>query len=48
MPLFRNCKNCGHIEEGHAMDASEGERVCLEEDCECENFEPEVDELVLA
>lgn len=48
MPLFRNCKNCGHIEEGHAMDAPEGEQVCLEEDCECENFEPEVDELVPA
>lgn len=30
------------------MDAPEGERVCLEEDCECENFEPEDDELVPA
>jgi len=48
MPLFRHCKTCGHIEEEHAMDAPEGERVCLEEDCECENFEPEEDDLVPA
>ena len=40
MGLFRYCK-CGHIEEEHAMDAPEGEQECLEDDCFCENFEPE-------
>ena len=38
MRLFRYC-NCGHPEESHAMDAPEGEQECLEEDCDCENFE---------
>ena len=41
MPLFRQCKNCGHIEEEHAMDAPEGEQECLAEGCDCENFEPD-------
>jgi len=41
MPLFRQCKNCGHVEEEHATDAPEGEQVCLAEGCDCENFEPD-------
>ena len=43
MGLFIYCK-CGHEEESHAMDAPEGERECLEEGCDCENFEPESEE----
>lgn len=38
MGLFRYCK-CGHIEEEHAMDAPEGEQECMEEACDCKNFE---------
>ena len=41
MPLFRQCRTCGHIEEDHATDAPEGEQVCLAEGCDCENFEPD-------
>lgn len=47
MGLFRYCK-CGHIEEEHAMDAPEGEQECLEEGCDCENFEPAEEGLVPA
>jgi len=38
--LFRVCK-CGHIEESHAMDAPDGQQECLEEGCECHQFEEE-------
>jgi len=39
-PTFTYCK-CGHEEESHATDAPEGEQECLEEGCDCRNFEPE-------
>lgn len=38
MGLFEYCI-CGHTQEDHAMDAPEGERECLAEGCDCENFE---------
>lgn len=39
MSLFQHCRNCGHIEEDHVMDAPEGERECMAEGCACPNFE---------
>ena len=49
MPLFRQCKNCGHTEEEHLMEAPEGARECLLPDCNCDNFEPDYErELVPA
>lgn len=44
MILFRHCRNCGHIEEDHAMDAPEGEQECMAEGCDCPNFESEKEE----
>ena len=41
MSLFRECQNCGHVEEEHAMDAPVGEQECLAEGCGCQNFEPD-------
>lgn len=43
-PLVVECLGCGHPEESHAMDAPDGEKECLEEGCDCKNFEAEGEE----
>lgn len=42
-PMFVYCVRCGHEEDIHATDAPEGEQECLEEGCDCPNFEPKED-----
>ena len=43
MSLFEGCGFCEHIKEIHALDAPRGKRECLEEGCNCPdwNFDPD-------